>query len=104
MPGWDASWGTLHSEIREVGNITVVKLLLYYSLPKKKYIKSILYSYLPVPTSISVTFPVSHLHLLPPSHLQQFLHLVCTQVFSDIIWDVDVLYFQVAFHQLEAVQ
>ena len=25
MPGWDTSWGTLHSEIREVGNITVVK-------------------------------------------------------------------------------
>ena len=56
MPGWDTSWGTLHSEIREVGNITIVKLLLYYSLPKEKYIKYILYSYLPVyqlPTSIS---------------------------------------------------
>ena len=56
MPGWDTRWGTLHSEIREVGNITVVNLLLYYSLPKKKYIKYILYSYLPVPTSISVTY------------------------------------------------
>ena len=102
MPGWDTSWGTLHSEIREVGNIPVVKLLLYYSLPKKS-ILSTFYTVASTYQYISY-LPVSHLHLLPPSHLLKFLHMVCSQVFSDIIWDVDVLYFQVAFHQLDAVQ